>query len=253
MTGASSSESFVSCIRSTSGCARSSHSITRSMRALSELTFHVAMRICGRLSVRGRAVAGCGQKLAFTARKPCDACRFTREVGDHFRGNSLAWIKGQIAHLLELQMRALQSASGSRMSVPSAIPRGHGRAPAGPDPCEIDETCGRWAGRSRSAASRAAVARLPLEPRVCSAPRAANAQRWQPCAASKPAMNSPRCRSFVPASVQWSRRQASDPRASFALSRAMSAAHIMLACANRTVAVTTHMVGPQVHRAQRLD
>src|SRR5664279_2236698 len=43
--GAASSASFVSCISRTSGFFSASHSSTRSRRALSELTFHVAMRI----------------------------------------------------------------------------------------------------------------------------------------------------------------------------------------------------------------
>src|SRR5262245_5563363 len=43
------SASFVSCIKSTSGSARSSHQPTFSKRAFSELTFQVAMRI-GRLA-----------------------------------------------------------------------------------------------------------------------------------------------------------------------------------------------------------
>src|SRR5437867_4743302 len=43
--GASRSASLVSCIRSTSGLARSSHHVTFSRRAFSELTFQVAMRI----------------------------------------------------------------------------------------------------------------------------------------------------------------------------------------------------------------
>src|SRR5829696_556572 len=42
--GTSLSASLVSCMRRTSGCARSSHQATFSSRALSELTFHVAMR-----------------------------------------------------------------------------------------------------------------------------------------------------------------------------------------------------------------
>src|SRR2546428_5980004 len=44
LTGASASVSFVSCMRSTSGRARSSHQVTLSSRALRELTFQVAMR-----------------------------------------------------------------------------------------------------------------------------------------------------------------------------------------------------------------
>src|SRR5438309_1237994 len=43
--GASGSASLVSCISSTSGLARSSHHVTFSRRAFSELTFQVAMRI----------------------------------------------------------------------------------------------------------------------------------------------------------------------------------------------------------------
>ena len=45
ITGASASESLVSWISSTSGSARASHRSTASWRALSELTFQVAMRI----------------------------------------------------------------------------------------------------------------------------------------------------------------------------------------------------------------
>ena len=45
MSGASASESFVSCISRTSGAARSSHHSIFSSRAFIELTFHVAMRI----------------------------------------------------------------------------------------------------------------------------------------------------------------------------------------------------------------
>ena len=45
MTGASASASFVSWISRTSGSARASHFSTASIRALSELTFQVAMRI----------------------------------------------------------------------------------------------------------------------------------------------------------------------------------------------------------------
>src|SRR5262247_106778 len=44
-TGASASRSLVSCMRSTSGLARSSHHATFSRRARSELTFHVAIRM----------------------------------------------------------------------------------------------------------------------------------------------------------------------------------------------------------------
>src|SRR5215831_8012063 len=44
-TGASASASFVSCIRSTSGFVRSSHHMTFSRRAFSELTFQVAIRM----------------------------------------------------------------------------------------------------------------------------------------------------------------------------------------------------------------
>src|SRR5207245_4135724 len=44
-TGASASESFVSCISRTSGFARPSHQTTFSSRAFSELTFQVAIRI----------------------------------------------------------------------------------------------------------------------------------------------------------------------------------------------------------------
>src|SRR5687767_6615437 len=42
---ASSSESLVSCRSKTSGAARSSHQVTLPSRALSEFTFHVAIRI----------------------------------------------------------------------------------------------------------------------------------------------------------------------------------------------------------------
>jgi len=45
LTGASASPSLVSCIRSTSGFARSSHHMTFSRRAFSELTFQVAIRM----------------------------------------------------------------------------------------------------------------------------------------------------------------------------------------------------------------
>src|ERR1035437_9940745 len=45
MSGAASSASLVSCISSTSGVRWTSHSSTRGSRALSELTFQVAMRI----------------------------------------------------------------------------------------------------------------------------------------------------------------------------------------------------------------
>src|SRR5450759_4308516 len=47
ISGAASSASLVSCISSTSGTRWTSHSSTRGRRALSELTFQVAMRTCG--------------------------------------------------------------------------------------------------------------------------------------------------------------------------------------------------------------
>src|SRR5881396_1887734 len=56
MTGASASASFVSCMRSTSGAARSSHQRTFSRRAGSELTFHVAMRIGRAAPIRLRGL-----------------------------------------------------------------------------------------------------------------------------------------------------------------------------------------------------
>src|SRR5687768_8180634 len=45
MAGKVASESLVSCMHSTSGCAYASHSSTRGMRAFREFTFQVAMRI----------------------------------------------------------------------------------------------------------------------------------------------------------------------------------------------------------------
>src|SRR5215208_2403131 len=54
--GASPSASFVSCIRRMSGFARSSHQSTFSWRALSELTFQVAIRTVG----SGRSVVALG-------------------------------------------------------------------------------------------------------------------------------------------------------------------------------------------------
>ena len=45
--GNASCSSFVSCMHTTSGCRRSSHSSTRGSRALSEFTFQLAIRIGG--------------------------------------------------------------------------------------------------------------------------------------------------------------------------------------------------------------
>ena len=45
MAGNALSASLVSCRHRTSGCAYASHSSTRGIRAFSELTFHVAMRM----------------------------------------------------------------------------------------------------------------------------------------------------------------------------------------------------------------
>ena len=50
--GTSSSASFVSCIKSKSGCTRPSHQRTFSSRALSELTFQVAMRMAADIQQR---------------------------------------------------------------------------------------------------------------------------------------------------------------------------------------------------------
>ncbi len=52
--GNASSASFVSCMQSTSGWHSSSHASTRASRALSEFTFHVAIRIVWRIGVRLR-------------------------------------------------------------------------------------------------------------------------------------------------------------------------------------------------------
>src|SRR4051794_6637039 len=106
ITGASSSDSLVSCMSSTSRSARSSHSRTRSMRALSELTFQVATRIADRLSEARRIGVAQRDELTLTARQACDPCGVPREVDDLFRRDSVSRGIRQVAHLLELQMRA---------------------------------------------------------------------------------------------------------------------------------------------------
>jgi hypothetical protein len=66
--GTSVSDTFVSCIRSTSGWARSSHYVTFSRRAFNELTFRVAMRMAFRLHDFDRLRAWCSRTMRFRCR-----------------------------------------------------------------------------------------------------------------------------------------------------------------------------------------
>src|SRR4051794_19209514 len=122
---------------STSGCARSSHSSTRSMRALSELTFQVAMRISDRLWGETGLCAGRGKKIALAARHGRNVAGMPRELDAQPCVDSVPGRERHGAHFLEALLGAAQPSVRIVHQRPD-LPAQVDVFELGPDPCKVD-------------------------------------------------------------------------------------------------------------------
>src|SRR6266480_796205 len=98
MTGASWSVSFVSCMSSTSGAARDSHHSTLSMRALSELTFQVAILISPSGGAQG-SVAPAALTREVEARRVADCHDRHRARLDGVRNDEVDMVGQRAGHV----------------------------------------------------------------------------------------------------------------------------------------------------------